>query len=40
LIKDQLSNPDIWQNWATSVGADADQVSKVTQLGLPACSKG
>lgn len=40
LIKDQLSNPDILAKLGNSVGADADQVSKVTQLGLPALLEG
>ena len=40
LIKDQLSNPDILSQLGRTVGADADQVSKLTQLGLPALLEG
>ena len=40
LIKDQLNNPEILSQLGKTVGADADQVSKVTQLGLPALLEG
>ncbi len=40
LFKNQLSNPDVLSQLGQSVGADADQVSKLTQLGLPAMLEG
>lgn len=40
LLKDQLNNPDVLAQLGKSVGADADQVSKLTQLGLPAMLEG
>jgi hypothetical protein len=40
LIKDQLNNPNILEKLGQSVGADAGQVSKLTQLGLPAMLEG
>ena len=40
LIKDQLGNPDVLKQLGQSVGADAGQVSKLTELGLPAILEG
>jgi len=40
LIKGQLNNPGVLSQLGQSIGADADQVSKLTQLGLPAMLEG
>jgi len=40
LIKDQLNNPGVLQQLGQTIGADKDQVSKLTQLGLPAMLEG
>lgn len=40
LIKGQLNNPGVLNQLGQSIGADADQVSKLTQLGLPAMLEG
>jgi len=40
LIKGQLNNPGVLNQLGQSIGADSDQVSKLTQLGLPAMLEG
>ena len=40
LLKDQLGNQNVLQKLGQSVGADAGQVSKLTELGLPAILEG
>jgi hypothetical protein len=40
LIKNQLNTPDVLKNLSQTVGADTSQISKLTQLGLPALLEG
>lgn len=40
LIKDQLGNAGVLKQLGESIGADSTQVSKLTQLGLPAMLEG